>query len=149
MNRMDRERKTKALIAIFFLAMLFFIVCTALQLTLSQWWLSTLSLASVIISVLALAQIRAENGNADTIPEDQLDEYERSVLDTWRKRAMKAFALLNGIGGFAFMLTGELLDGPGSTALVAAGYFMLFTFLIVYPLPMVGFAVTFNRKEDK
>ena len=149
MNRLDRERKTKALSAIFFLAMLYFIVCTALQLTLSQWWLSTLSLASVIISVLALAQIRAENGNADTIPEDQLDEYERSVLDTWRKRAMKAFALLNGIGGFGFMLTGELLDGPGSTALVAAGYFMLFTFLIVYPLPMVGFAVTFNRKEDK
>ena len=43
----------------------------------------------------------------------------------------------------------DRLDGPGSTALVAAGYFMLFTFLIVYPLPMVGFAVTFNRKEDK
>ena len=148
MNGIDRERKTKTLIAISFLAMLFFIVCTALQLTLSQWWLSTLSIASVIISMIAWAQIRAENGNADTIPEDLLDEYERSVLDTWRKRAMKAFALLNGIGGFGFMLTGQLLDGPGSTALVAAGYFMLFTFLIVYPLPMVGYAITFNRKED-
>lgn len=148
MNRLDRERKTKALITAFFFFMLAFIVCTALQLMLSQWWLSTLSIAFAVISMLAWAQIRAENGNADSVPEDQLDEYERSVLDTWRKRAMKVFALLNGIGGFAFMLTGELLDGPGSTALIAAGYFMLFTFLIVYPLPMIGYAITFNRKED-
>ena len=148
MNRIDRERKTKNLIAIFFLFMFAFIVCTALQLTLSQWWLSTLSFVFVVISLLAWAQIRAENGNADSIPDDLLDEYERSVLDTWRKRALKVFALLNGIGGFAFMLSGELIDSPGSTALIAAGYFMLFTFLIVYPLPMIGYAITFNRKED-
>ncbi len=148
MKRLDRERKTKTLIFVFFFFMLAFIVCTALQLMLSQWWLSTLSFAFVVISMLAWAQIRAENGNADSVPEDQLDEYERSVLDTWRKRAMKVFALFNGIGGFAFMLTGELIDHPGSTALIAAGYFMLFTFLIVYPLPMIGYAITFNRKED-
>ena len=80
--------------------------------------------------------------------EDQLDEYERSVLDTWRKRAMKVFALLTSIGGFIFMLLGSRLDTPGSTALLAAGYFMLFTFLIAYPLPMIGYAITFNRKED-
>ena len=46
-------------------------------------------------------------------------------------------------------MLGVLRDTPSSTALSAAGYFMLFTFLIVYPLPMVGFAATFNRKEDK
>ena len=148
MTRLDRERKTKALIAVFFIFMFAFIVCTALQLALSQWWLSTLSFIFVVISMLAWAQIRAENGNADSVPENQLDEYERIVLDTWRKRAMKVFALLNGIGGFAFMLTGELIDHPGSTALIAAGYFMLFTFIIVYPLPMIGYAITFNRKED-
>lgn len=148
MTRLDRERKTKALIAVFFIFMFAFIVCTALQLALSQWWLSTLSFIFVVISMLAWAQIRAENGNADSVPEDQLDEYERGVLDTWRKRAMKVFALLTGIGGFAFMLTGELIDHPGSTALIAAGYFMLFTFLIAYPLPMIGYAITFNRKED-
>ncbi len=148
MTRLDRERKTKALIAVFFIFMFAFIVCTALQLALSQWWLSVLSFIFLVISMLAWAQIRAENGNADSVPEDQLDEYERGVLDTWRKRAMKVFALLNGIGGFAFMLTGELIDHPGSTALIAAGYFMLFTFIIVYPLPMIGYAITFNRKED-
>lgn len=148
MTRLDRERKTKALIAVFFIFMFAFIVCTALQLALSQWWLSVLSFIFLVISMLAWAQIRAENGNADSAPEDQLDEYERGVLDTWRKRAMKVFALLNGIGGFAFMLTGELIDHPGSTALIAAGYFMLFTFIIVYPLPMIGYAITFNRKED-
>ena len=148
MTRLDRERKTKALIAVFFIFMFAFIVCTALQLALSQWWLSVLSFIFFVISMIAWAQIRAENGNADSVPEDQLDEYERGVLDTWRKRAMKMFALLNGIGGFAFMLTGELIDHPGSTALIAAGYFMLFTFLIAYPLPMIGYAITFNRKED-
>ena len=148
MKRLDRERKTKTLIFVFFFFMLAFIVCTALQLTLSQWWLSGLSFVFVVISLVAWAQIRAENGNADSIPDDLLDEYERSVLDTWRKRAMKVFALLNGIGGFAFMLTGESIDHPGSTALIAAGYFMLFTFLIVYPLPMIAYAITFNRKED-
>lgn len=31
---------------------------------------------------------------------------------------------------------------------MAAGYSMLFTFLIVYPLPMIGFTITFSRKED-
>ncbi|MBP3949362.1 MULTISPECIES: hypothetical protein [unclassified Corynebacterium] len=148
MKRLDRERKTKTLIFVFFFFMLAFIVCTALQPILRQWWLSTLSITFVVISMIAWAQIRAENGNADSVPEDQLDEYERSVLDTWRKRAMKVFALLNGIGGFTFMLLGERLDTPGSTALLAAGYFMLFTFLIVYPLPMIGYAITFNRKED-
>jgi len=148
MKRLDRERKTKTLIFVFFFFMLAFIVCTALQSMLSHWWLSGLSFIFFVISMLAWTQIRAENGNADAIPEDQLDGYERSVLDTWRKRAMKVFALLTGIGGFTFMLTGELIDHPGSTALLVAGYFMLFTFLIAYPLPMIGYAITFNRKED-
>lgn len=148
MKRLDRERKTKALIAVFFFFMFAFIACTALQAMLNQWWLSGLSITFIVISMLAWTQIRAENGSADAIPEDQLDEYERSVLDTWRKRAMKVFALLTGIGGFIFMLLGERLDTPGSTALLAAGYFMLFTFLIAYPLPMIGYAITFNRKED-
>lgn len=148
MKRLDRERKTKTLIFVFFFFMFAFIVCTALQPMLSHWWLSGLSFIFFVISMLAWTQIKAENGNADAIPEDQLDEYERSVLDTWRKRAMKVFALLTGIGGFTFMLTGELIHHPGSTALLAAGYFMLFTFLIAYPLPMIGYAITFNRKED-
>lgn len=70
------------------------------------------------------------------------------MLSTWRKRALKAYSALTGIGGFVFMMLGVLRVTESSVALMAAGYFMLFTFLIVYPLPMVGFATTFNRNEE-
>ena len=33
-------------------------------------------------------------------------------------------------------------------ALVAAGLYMIFTYLFVATLPMIGYAITFNRKED-
>ena len=93
--------------------------------------------------------LRGANNNIDTAPDEQVDEYERHVLDTWRKRALKAYSALTGIGGTVFLLLGALRDSPSSTALMACGYFLLFTFLIVYPLPMVGFAITFNRKEEE
>lgn len=78
-----------------------------------------------------------------------MDEYERRVLDTWRGRALKAYSALTGIGGMAFVMVGALRDAPDSTALMAAGYFMTFTCLLIYPLPMIGFAMTFNRKETE
>ena len=105
--------------------------------------------AGMLVSMSSWTMLRGANNNIDTAPDEQVDEYERHVLDTWRKRALKAYSALTGIGGTVFLLLGALRDSPSSTALMACGYFLLFTFLIVYPLPMVGFAITFNRKEEE
>lgn len=147
MNRLDRNTRTKTLIAVFFICLLAIIACTTLQLLLGITWIYFASIVFVLVSMVAWSLIRETNGRKDTVPEDQLDEYERSVLDTWRKRALKAFSVLTCFGGFAFLLAGSLRDASDSTALMAAGYFMLFTFLVVHPLPMIGYAITFNRKE--
>ena len=105
--------------------------------------------AGMLVSMYSWSMLRGANNNIDTAPDEQVDEYESHVLDTWRKRALKAYSALTGIGGTVFLLLGALRGSPSSTALMACGYFLLFTFLIVYPLPMVGFAITFNRKEEE
>ena len=140
---------TRRLIVVFFAGIIVAIAGTVIGLASDAQWPSLIPLtAGMLISMYCWSMLRAAHDNIDTAPDDQVDEYERHVLDVWRKRALKAYSALTGIGGFAFLMLGALNDSPSSTALMAAGYFMLFTFLIVYPLPMVGFAVTFNRKEE-
>ena len=143
------QNGTSALIAVFWLGIAVALGGTVAGLVVDESWiLKALLIPGILVSMYCWSKLRTANNNADTAPEEELDEYERSVLSTWRKRTLSAYSLLTGIGGFAFLLTGSLRDAPDSTALIAAGYFMLFTFLIVYPLPMIGYAITFNRKED-
>lgn len=143
------QRGTSALITVFWLGIAVAIGGTVAGLIADDnAILRALLVPGILVSMICWSKLRAANGHADTAPAEELDEYERSVLSTWRKRALSAYTMLTGIGGMAFLLTGSLRDAPGSTALIAAGYFMLFTSLIVYPLPMIGYAITFNRKED-
>ena len=149
-KRFHNPRDTLRLIIVFFAGIAVAIAGTIVGLASDAHWPSLIPLtAGMLISMYCWSMLRGAHDNVDTAPDDQVDEYERHVLDTWRKRALKAYSALTGIGGFVFLMLGVLRDTPSSTALSAAGYFMLFTFLIVYPLPMVGFAATFNRKEDK
>lgn len=152
-KRFRNPRDTRRLIVLFFTGIAVALAGTVAVLATSTQWPALIALialvAGMLTSMYCWSMLRGANDNIDTAPDDQVDEYERHVLDTWRKRALKAYSALTGIGGFVFLMLGVLRDTPSSTALSAAGYFMLFTFLIVYPLPMVGFAATFNRKEDK
>ena len=144
-KRFRNPRDTRRLIAVFFAGIAVAIAGTVIGLASDTHWPSVFPLtAGMLISMYCWSMLRAAHDNVDTAPDDQVDEYERHVLDVWRKRALKAYSALTGIGGFVFMMLGVLRDTDSSVALMAAGYFMLFTFLIIYPLPMVGFAVTFN-----
>ena len=148
-KRFRNPRDTRRLIIVFFAGIAVAIAGTVIGLASDTHWPSVFPLtAGMLISMYCWSMLRAAHDNVDTAPDDQVDEYEHHVLDVWRRRALKAYSALTGIGGFVFMMLGALRDSPSSTALMASGYFMLFTFLIVYPLPMIGFAVTFNRKEE-
>lgn len=140
---------TRTLIIIFFAGIVVAAVAVAAGLASDMRWpIVAVMAAGLLPSMYCWTMLRAANHAKDTAPDAEVDEYERRVLDTWRGRALKAYSALTGIGGFVFMMLGVLRDTESSVALMAAGYFMLFTFLIVYPLPMVGFANTFNRNEE-
>ena len=148
-KRFRNPRDTRRLIVLFFAGIAVALAGTVVALASSIQRPAVIALtAGMLTSMYCWSMLRGANNHIDTAPDDQVDEYERHVLDTWRKRALKAYSAFTGVGGFAFLMLGVLRDTPSSTALTAAGYFMLFTFLIVYPLPMVGFAATFNRKEE-
>lgn len=148
-RRFRNPRDTRRLIIVFFAGLAVAIAGTVVGLASDTHWPSLIPLTvGMLISMYCWSMLRAAHDNVDTAPDDQVDEYERHVLDVWRRHALKAYSALTGIGGFVFMMLGALRNSPNSTALMAAGYFMMFTFLVAYPLPMVGFAVTFNRKEE-
>lgn len=148
-KRFRNPRDVRRLIVVFFAGITVAIAGTVIGLASNAQMPSLIPLtAGMLISMYCWSMLRAAHDSIDTAPDDQVDEYERHVLSTWRKRALKAYSALTGIGGFVFMMLGVLRDTESSVALMAAGYFMLFTFLIVYPLPMVGFATTFNRTEE-
>lgn len=149
-KRFRNPRDTRCLIVVFFAGIAVAIAGTIAGLASDTHWPSLIPLTvGMLISMYCWSMLRAAHDNVDTAPDDQVDEYERHVLDVWRRHALKAYSALTGIGGFVFMMLGALRDSPNSTALMAAGYFMMFTFLIIYPLPMVGFAVTFNHTEEE
>ena len=149
-KRFRNPRDTRRLIVVFFAGIAVAIAGTVIGLASGIRWPSLISLtAGLLISMYCWTMLRAAHDNVDTAPDERVDEYERHVLDVWRRRALKAYSALTGIGGFVFMMLGVLHDSPSSAGLVAAGVFMLFISLIVSSLPMVGFAITFNRKEEE
>lgn len=164
MNRMHALRKkypleasrfrgpgaTRTLIIIFFAGVVVAAAAVAVGLASDMRWpIVTVMAAGLLPSMYCWTMLRAANHSKDTAPDAEVDEYERRVLDVWRGRALKAYSAATGVGGMAFVMVGALRDAPDSTALMAAGYFMTFTCLLIYPLPMIGFAMTFNRKETE
>lgn len=147
--RFRNPRVTRRLIILFFVSLVISFSCMAYQIAFGfNWWPNGLFLASLAVSMCAWTLIRSANEMKDTAPEEHLDEYERVVLATWRKRSLTLFSTLVGVGSFGFLAAGLLLGDELNLGLIAAGYFMLATLLIATPLPMVGYAITFNRKEE-
>lgn len=148
-KRFRNPRDTQVLITVYFAGMLISFACMAYQIAFSfNWWPNGMFLGSMAVSICAWTLLRSANEMKDTAPEDQLDEYERVVLATWRKRSLKLFSTLVGLGGTAFLAAGLFMGNDFDLGLIAAGYFMLGTQLIATPLPMVGYAVTFNHEEE-
>ena len=148
-KRFRNPRDTRLLITVVFAGMLVSFSCMAYQIAFGfNWWPNAVCLVSIAVSMCAWTFLRLANEMKDTAPEEQLDEYERVVLATWRKRSLKLFSALVGLGGIAFLAAGLFMGDDSDLGLIAAGYFMLATQLIATPLPMVGYAVTFNRKEE-
>ena len=148
-KRFRNPRDTRLLITVVFAGMLVSFSCMAYQIAFGfNWWPNAMCLVSIAVSMCAWTFLRLANEMKDTAPEEQLDEYERVVLATWRKRSLKLFSALVGLGGIAFLAAGLFMGDDFDLGLIAAGYFMLATQLIATPLPMVGYAVTFNRKEE-
>lgn len=150
-DRVRNPKATRALIATYFaglsVAVILFIVLLTMGLHRTVFLVSYT--AAILISVVAWTYIRGANGRKDRVPEAELDEYERHVFATWRNRAFRIISMLNLIGGLAFSVFALFSrDSVDPTALVAAGLYMLFTYLFVSTLPMIGYAITFNRKED-
>ncbi|MCG7288474.1 MULTISPECIES: hypothetical protein [unclassified Corynebacterium] len=147
--RFRNPRDTRRLIVLFFAGLVISFSCMAYQIAFGfNWWPNGLCLVSIAVSMCAWTLIRSANEMKDTAPEEHLDEYERVVLATWRKRSLTLFSTLVGVGGFGFLAAGLFLGDEFKLGLIAAGYFMLATLLIATSLPMVGYAITFNRKEE-
>ena len=103
----------------------------------------------MLVAMVAWTIIRGANDSKDRLPEAELDEYERDIFATWRNRAFRIISALIPAGGMGFCVyaffAGDTVD---VTVLIAAGLYMIFTYLFVSTLPMIGYAITFNRKED-
>ena len=150
-ERVRNQKATRVLIAAYFagltVAVLLFIASLATNMDPTVFLVCYT--AAMLVSMVSWTFIRGANDRKDRVPEAELDEYERNVFTTWRNRAFRIITALNNIGGFGFCIyaffAGDTVD---RTVLLAAGLYMIFTYLFVSTLPMIGYAITFNRKED-
>jgi len=150
-ERVRNQKATRVLIAAYFagltVAVLLFIASLATNMDPTVFLVCYT--AAMLVSMVSWTIIRGANDRKDRVPEAELDEYERDVFTTWRNRAFRIISALTFLGGFIFCayayFAGDTVD---VIALVAAGLYMIFTYLFVSTLPMIGYAITFNRKED-
>ncbi|MCT1685231.1 hypothetical protein M3A74_10550 [Corynebacterium appendicis] len=150
-ERVRNQKATRVLVAAYFtgltVAVLLFIASLATGM--GSIVFVVCYTASMLVSMVSWTIIRGANDRKDRVPEAELDEYERNVFTTWRNRAFRIISALNFLGGFSFCayayFAGDTVD---VTVLIAAGLYMIFTYLFVSTLPMIGYAITFNRKED-
>ncbi|MDK8626748.1 hypothetical protein [Corynebacterium appendicis] len=150
-ERVRNQKATRVLVAAYFtgltVAVLLFIASLATGMDSTVFVVCYT--ASMLVSMVSWTIIRGANDRKDRVPEAELDEYERNVFTTWRNRAFRIISALNFLGGFSFCayayFAGDTVD---RTVLIAAGLYMIFTYLFVSTLPMIGYAITFNRKED-
>lgn len=150
-ERVRNQKATRVLVAVYFTgltaAVLLFIA--SLATSLDSIVFVVCYTAAMLVSMVAWTIIRGANDSKDRLPEAELDEYERDIFATWRNRAFRIITALIPAGGMGFCVyaffAGDTVD---VTVLIAAGLYMIFTYLFVSTLPMIGYAITFNRKED-
>lgn len=150
--RVRNQKVTKALIATYFAGLAVAVVLFILSLTtgMSPAVFTVSYTGAILVSMAVWTLIRGANGAKDRLSDAELDEYERSIFAVWRKRAFQAFSVLNLVGGIGFCAYAYLFrDSVGVTALAAAGLYMVFTYLSVATLPMIGFAATINRDHPE
>lgn len=150
--RVRNQKVTKALIATYFAGLAVAVVLFILSLTtgMSPAVFTVSYTGAILVSMAAWTLIRGANGSKDRLSDAELDEYERSIFAAWRKRAFQAFSVLNLVGGTGFCAYAYFFrDSVGAIALAAAGLYMVFTYLSVSTLPMIGFAATINRDHPE
>ena len=150
-ERVRNQKATRVLIAAYFagltVAVLLFIASLATNMDPTAFVVCYT--AAMLVSMVSWTIIRGANDRKDRVPEAELDEYERDVFTTWRNRAFRIISALTLIGGLGFCAYAFFArDTVDVTVLIAAGLYMIFTYLFVSTLPMIGYAITFNRKED-
>ena len=150
--RVRSQKATRALIAVYFagliVAVTLFILSLATSMSTTVFLL--LYVSALFVSMAAWTYIRGANGRKDRLPDSELDEYERDIFATWRKHAFRAFSALTMIGGFGFCGYAVFVGGSeDGTEVAVAGLYMLFTYLFVATLPMIGFAATINRDHPE
>lgn len=146
-RRWRRPGPTRGLIACYFSAV--GLLPVALVATLFWSPAIWLYLAATVMMMVSWTLLRGAIDLKDSAPEEVLDEYERSVLATWRRRSQRLFSALLLAAGFAVMIIGtvfhERLTVIGLTVVCALTMFMIG--LIAGSLPAVGYALTFNTTD--
>nr|VDG62656.1 Uncharacterised protein [Streptococcus thermophilus] len=151
-KRVRNQKATRALIVLYFAGLIVAALLFVISLiTGSDSWTFSLSYtAAMLLSMAAWTYIRGANDSKDRLPDAKLDEYERDIFATWRQRAFKAFSALTLVGGAGFLLYATFIaDAANSVAYKTAGLYMLFTYLFVATLPMIGFAAIINRDHPE
>lgn len=151
-KRVRNQKATRALIAVYFAGLIVAALLFGISLIaeLDSWPFSLSYIVAMLLSMAAWTYIRGANDSKDRLPDAKLDEYERDIFATWRQRAFKAFSALTLVGGAGFLLYATFIaDAANSVAYKTAGLYMLFTYLFVATLPMIGFAATINRDHPE
>ncbi|AGF71818.1 hypothetical protein [Corynebacterium halotolerans] len=148
-HRWRRPGPTRALIACYFSA----VGLLPVTLLASLFWGAAIwfHLTITVAMMVAWTLLRGAIDIKDSAPETVLDEYERSVLDTWRRRSQRLFSNLLLGAGFVVLIIGtvfhEHLTVIGLTVVCALTMFMIG--LVAGSLPAVGYALTFHTTEKE
>lgn len=141
--------RTKALVAVYFAALAIAVI-TWLTLVfglINVWWFLGFYVGAIIASMVAYSMLRMTIDAKDSAPSQELDDYEQEVLDEWRVKGHRLAQTTLFVGGFFFVFAGSFLIDSVEPAvlIISAGLYMIFSYLVVGTLPVVGFAATFNQ----
>ncbi|MCS5480483.1 hypothetical protein NYP18_12555 [Corynebacterium sp. YIM 101645] len=146
-EELRRPRPTRALIAAYFtgLALAMVSLAGSFLWTHFMWF----HFAALFTSMVAWTVLRSAIDAKDTAPEQVLDSYEQEVLADWRRRSLRIFEILLILGGAAVILLGALFREHIDVATMSmfAGMYMIMLYLSVGTLPVVGYALAFNRDD--
>jgi hypothetical protein len=104
---------------------------------------------ALLTSMVAWTLLRSSIDAKDSAPEQLLDSYEKEVLATWRRRSLRIFENLLILGGTAVIFLGVLFREHIDVATMSmfAGMYMIMLYLSVGTLPVIGYALAFNRGD--
>lgn len=146
-ENLRRPRPTRALITTYFTG----IALAMISLVGSFLWTHFLwfHFAGLFTSMVAWTVLRSSIDAKDTAPAQVLDSYEQEVFADWRRRSLRIFEGMLILGGAAVIFLGVLFREYIDVATMSmfAGMYMIMLYLSVGTLPVVGYALAFNRGD--